>query len=320
MVCFEAEQVLLHGPNATDERDQMVARFLYGKAKAPQEVYANLKGWLRPSVVVGQPPPYTFTYMPLAFSAVRVIDGNHTAQWQDGTFSQRWRRAHTVRSAPTFSRQRALAFFSTWMWSYGEVWVRALPFVREIAAREHLERLVPALIPDALRSWYAPFARSVEPMAFWPSNSSWASNSLAQRLYALRATEAELAEYDANARHMFETRDPKRCFDKALVCDLFSDFAPLPEAHLATRPWETMQAVLRHHGLHRHHASRCRLLACASNTNETDICPLQVVFHQPPRCETRAQPHAAITLRGCHSRPEMLLSCGHVQPVCSGGI
>ena len=289
-VCFEAEQIILHGEHAVSDLARLSQRFLNHSTNSPQTIYYKLRGLQRPTVLIGQPssrklPRKHYSYLPLAFGA------SHASKSASQEESLRWSHRLDLHSSFERPSRPVLAFFSTWAYNAGETWVRVLPFLHEIASRidgGKLHRLIPAMVPDGLRPLFEPFTDSLEPLALWPfdadaSNGTKAITWLSDRLFTMRGTPTQLREHQQRSAAMFARRQPNRCFTSALVCDLYSDMDPmhLRTARRAVRPWATMQAIVSHHGLQHPDAGAYRLRACEGRVSPA--CPLKVAFEYRTR-------------------------------------
>ena len=114
--CFDAEQIILHGRDAADNK-QAIDSVLNGM-KDPYSTFAMLRPWSRNITLVAQPGA-TYRYLPMA------INARAAAAWQKrGDASMVQHRQQPV-EASGFSNRTAVAFFTTWSTSFAETFARA---------------------------------------------------------------------------------------------------------------------------------------------------------------------------------------------------
>jgi hypothetical protein len=164
-ICFEAEQLILRGKAAAAALPSLLR--LLNKTRDPSDVFSKLRPTVRPTVLLDPPPGVAYQYLPLATGAKRV----------PRKLAPRFTRSHTP-TASEFSKEPAVAFFTSWSNSFTEIFSRAVVRLFELwcalhGARDKLH-LLPAMWgsdwgPDYARYWLAPFsALPVQPMAATP--------------------------------------------------------------------------------------------------------------------------------------------------------
>ena len=232
-VCFEAEQLLLHAPDAPTQLTRLL-RVLNG-TRDPSDVFALLRPVERPTALVAR-PGVPYSYLPLATGVKRVR-----------RIRNRILRTHTPRArepAEFVDDVRAIAFFTSWSNSFTEIFSRAVVRVFELWCAHRADRdslhLIPAMWgsdwgPDYSTTWLAPFtAHRVQPLARTPPRA------LVKPVWRGYASPNDYARYTNLSVDMFRARAPPRCFARALVCD----FTSMPKE---SRPWATSQAIAAHH-------------------------------------------------------------------------
>ena len=115
--CFDAEQIILHGRDAADNK-KAIDSVLNG-IKDPYSTFAMLRPWSRNTTLVAQPGA-TYSYLPMA------INARAAAAWQArGDASMVQHRRQQPIEASGFSNRTAVAFFTTWSTSFAETFARA---------------------------------------------------------------------------------------------------------------------------------------------------------------------------------------------------
>ena len=228
--CIEAEQVVLHGPNANVSIAALTR--LLGNARDPFDAFQRLHPTKRPSVIIGSPGT-TYEYLPLAINA-------KSAEAREAPFRSR----HVQPPLSSFSNMSALIFFTTWSAAFQETFTRATVQVMEHwcatpAAWSGLAIFPSFWKPADSRQWLAAFAGKglVEPLALMPTPPS-----VQHALFDGTCNATCLAAYRRDSNAFFAARRSPRCFEQADVCD-FSAFAAQPGR---SRAWSTMQAVGAH--------------------------------------------------------------------------
>lgn len=291
--CIEAEQVVVHGAAALMQTSQRRLLRLLNRTMDVTEAFRDLRPWYRNTVVTAASPSTALSYLPLAVSAQVVAARSESPR--------RWFLRHSALPASEFiatsQTHPPLVFFTSFVENLGELFVRAIPFVFALT-QQHIgsqgipqpmlhsnsrlhHRIMPAMLPARFYALFDAFsAHGVEPLALYPNAS------LHEPMDLLHAR-AGAANYDAYRRRSFQfyaSRQPERCYERIRVCDLFSrtDMLQLPSfrrLQAMLRPWETMQAILRHHGQHDPEAHTRRLLACGDGQlSPAHTCPLRIRF------------------------------------------
>lgn len=144
-VCFEAEQIILHGTAA--EADERMVLSLLNRSRDVLDGISLLHPWVRPTVRRASDGKYR--YLPLAFRA---------SQAQRAAHRSRLLMSHRPSRAPVFSNTTALAFASSWSDSFGEVFARVVLRLYELSCglREPYDVLIPLM-------WHPPFSFFLEP-------------------------------------------------------------------------------------------------------------------------------------------------------------
>ena len=138
-VCFEAEQILLHGRNAAAAMPSLM-RLLNG-TRDPSDVFSKLRPTIRPTVLLDPSLTEPYDYLPLAMGAKRVPNKDRAL----------FTRSHMPSDprATGWSKDPAVAFFTSWSNSFTEIFSRAVVRLFELVcamgvSRHHL-RLFPAM-------------------------------------------------------------------------------------------------------------------------------------------------------------------------------
>ena len=258
-ICFEAEQLVLHGPEATAALPQLMK--LLNSTRDPSDVFSKLRPTMRPTVVVDPPPDTPYQYLPLATGAKRVPK----------RLRSRFLRTHTPSSPTHFSSEVAIAFFTSWSNSFTEIFSRAVVRLFELwcaliatgVRREQLH-LRPAMWgsdwgPDYAAYWLRPFSSlPVEQFAATPQRE------LVKIIWRGQATVEQFQRYANLSAQMMAKRVGPRCFRRAFVCD----FTGMPWAH-TLHPWSSVQMIAAHHGgtAQHEHTKRAvipRMRACSN--------------------------------------------------------
>lgn len=189
-VCFEAEQIILHGPEAEEALPRLL--HLLNRTRDPSDVFSKLRPLVRPTVLVNPPAGQAYEYLPLATGAKRVPT----------RLRSRFLRKHTPSSALDYSAETAIAFFTSWSNSFTEIFSRAVVRLYELwcalmAVGEQRERLhlLPAMWgslwgPDYARYWLRPFSSLlVEQIAATPPRE------LVKLIWRGQASATQLARY-----------------------------------------------------------------------------------------------------------------------------
>ena len=232
-VCFEAEQILLHGKTAPGALRRLNA--VLNKTRDPSDAFSRLHPTYRPTASVARPGE-PFDFLPLAVGVKRASGRKRT----------RYLFRHATGPTPeAFSPVPAVAFYTTWSNSFTELFSRAVVQLFELWCRTAAGRdvhLIPAMWgslwgPDYARFWLHPFtAHPVEPMALTPPKSD------VKLLWRAQANDAKFLSYRNHSEAIFGARSRPRCFQRAMVCD----YTDIPSPRHA-RPWAAVQAVAAYH-------------------------------------------------------------------------
>ena len=232
-VCFEAEQILLHGKTAPGALRRLNA--VLNKTRDPSDAFSRLHPTYRPTASVARPGE-PFDFLPLAVGVKRASGRKRT----------RYLFRHATGPTPeAFSPVPAVAFYTTWSNSFTELFSRAVVQLFELWCRTAAGRdvhLIPAMWgslwgPDYARFWLHPFtAHPVEPMALTPPKSD------VKLLWRAQASDAKFRSYRNWSEALFDARSRPRCFQRATVCD----YTDIPSPRHA-RPWAAVQAVAAYH-------------------------------------------------------------------------
>ena len=232
-VCFEAEQILLHGKTAAGALRRLNA--VLNKTRDPSDAFSRLHPTYRPTASVARPGE-PFDFLPLAVGVKRASGRKRT----------RYLFRHATGPTPAvFSPVHAVAFYTTWSNSFTELFSRAVVQLFELWCRTAAGRdvhLIPAMWgslwgPDYARFWLHPFtAHPVEPMALTPPKSD------VKLLWRAQANDAKFLSYRNRSEAIFGARSRPRCFERATVCD----YTDIPNPRHA-RPWAAVQAVAAYH-------------------------------------------------------------------------
>ena len=121
-VCFEAEQILLHGKTAPGALRRLGA--VLNKTRDPSDAFSRLHPAYRPTASVARPGE-AFGFLPLAVGVKRV-----------GRKRERFLFRHVAGPTPeTFSPVHAVAFYTTWSNSFTELFSRAVVQLFELWCR-----------------------------------------------------------------------------------------------------------------------------------------------------------------------------------------
>lgn len=215
---------------------------LLNRTRDPSDVFSKLRPTVRPTVLLDPPPGQAYEYLPLATGAKRVPK----------RLRSRFLRRHTP-SSPSdadFSKEIAVAFFTSWSNSFTEIFSRAVVRLFELwcallatgVNREGLH-LLPAMWgsdwgPDYARYWLKPFsALPIEQLAATPQRE------LVKLIWRAQASDAQLRRYYNLSASLFARRTGPRCYKRAFVCD----FTGMPWGH-TLHPWSSVQMIAAHHG------------------------------------------------------------------------
>ena len=135
-VCFEAEQILLHGKTAPGALRRLNA--VLNKTRDPSDAFSRLHPTYRPTAFVARPGE-PFDFLPLAVGVKRA----------SGRKRARFLFRHVAGPAPeAFSPVPAVAFYTTWSNSFTEIFSRAVVQLFEQWCRTAAGRdvhLIPAM-------------------------------------------------------------------------------------------------------------------------------------------------------------------------------
>ena len=257
-VCFEAEQIILHGPAASAALPALIG--LLNRTRDPSDVFSKLRPLVRPTVLVDPPVGEPYQYLPLATGAKRV----------PSRLRSRFMRTHRPLAATSLSTETAIAFFTSWSNSFTEIFSRAVVRLYELwcallkggEGREQM-RLLPAMWgsswgPDYNAYWLRPFSSlQVHTMAATPPRE------LVKLIWRAQATAEQFERYANESAAMFRSRHGPRCYQRAFVCD----FTGMPWGH-TLHPWSAVQMIAAHHGgatqaVHTQRVSVPRMRACS---------------------------------------------------------
>jgi hypothetical protein len=237
-ICFEAEQLILRGAKAAAALPKLMA--VLNRTRDPSDVFSKLRPLVRPTVLLDPPPGKPYEYLPLATGAKKVSK----------RLRARFLRRHTPSAGDAFSKDPAVAFFTSWSNSFTEIYSRAVvrlfPLwcaLLAVGARRDNLHLMPAMWgsewgPDYARYWLQPFsALPVEQLAATPQRE------LVKLVWRAQATPEQLQRYFNLSEATFARRKGPRCYERAFVCD----FTGMPWAH-TLHPWSSVQMIAAHHG------------------------------------------------------------------------
>ena len=107
--CFEAEQIILHGADATADASRLEA--VLARAHSPTDEFRLLHHSARPTVVLAASAREGYHYLPLAV-------GKSARSHEDAP--RWWHRSAAAEPEFTQTAQPALAYFTTWTANVGE--------------------------------------------------------------------------------------------------------------------------------------------------------------------------------------------------------
>ena len=140
-VCFEAEQILLHGKTAPGALRRLNA--VLNKTRDPSDAFSRLHPTYRPTASVARPGE-PFDFLPLAVGVKRASGRKRT----------RYLFRHATGPTPAaLSPVHAVAFYTTWSNSFTELFSRAVVQLFELWCRTAAGRdvhLIPAMCAATL--------------------------------------------------------------------------------------------------------------------------------------------------------------------------
>ena len=147
-VCFEAEQVILHGPQGPQRMNELLS--LLNRSRDTLDGLSLLHPWVRPTVRLAAEGSYR--YLPLAFVASQA----QRMKRRDGLLMH-----HTPSTSPQFSGAEALAFVSSWGDSFSETFARVVLRLHELSCGRgsNSSYLLPLMWPPALNYYLEPFGK-----------------------------------------------------------------------------------------------------------------------------------------------------------------
>ena len=146
--CFEAEQVILHGPQAPQHKHKLLS--LLNRSRDTLDGLALLHPWARPTVRLAVEGFYQF--LPLAFVASQA----RKMRRRDELLMN-----HTPSISPQFSNAEALAFVSSWGDSFSETFARVVLRLHELSCSrvKNGTYLIPFMWPASLNFYLEPFGK-----------------------------------------------------------------------------------------------------------------------------------------------------------------
>ena len=315
--CFNQEQIIVHGASASILQRKLLR--LLNRSMDVTEAFRELRPWYRNTVVKVPVHPTAASYLPLAVSAQIVsLRSEPLGRW-------RWRNEPFMKQ-PIFvaTPQPPLALFTSFVENLGELFVRSIPYVFELTQTDegtrHMHRILPAMLPEHFWPLLDAFSsHGVEPMSLFPNETRHEQLSLVHA----RADRLSFEAYRRRSIKLFESRQPERCYERAIVCDMLSDTGQLQQPWFrrlqgVLRPWSAMQAILRHHGVNDPDANTHRMRACSSprNFQLQESCPLRVSFVL--RANRRLLLNAHALMRQCNSwtpaqQPSLRVLCDTIR-------